>query len=169
MSRKYLGSYCAERDFVYNGRKLMDGKALWCHQHHGASAMRSSGFHRALQSSSIWHIERSSRLKGSTLTGRIMKRRLSIACGALLLSAIATAETKEAAVGPYCWAGTDDNGKAVFIPCHRSERHGIKDADLDLASLSRLRIHISAETITVSPEQLSKALAGWREENRTKP
>jgi hypothetical protein len=25
MSRKYLGSYCAERDFVYNGRKLDDG------------------------------------------------------------------------------------------------------------------------------------------------
>jgi hypothetical protein len=24
MSRKYLGSYCAERDFVYNGRKLTD-------------------------------------------------------------------------------------------------------------------------------------------------
>lgn len=24
MSRKYLGSYCAERDFVYNGRKLSD-------------------------------------------------------------------------------------------------------------------------------------------------
>lgn len=24
MSRKYLGSYCAERDFVYNGRKLND-------------------------------------------------------------------------------------------------------------------------------------------------
>ncbi|MGD1071840.1 MAG: transposase, partial [Bryobacteraceae bacterium] len=24
MSRKYLGSYCAERDFVYNSRKLTD-------------------------------------------------------------------------------------------------------------------------------------------------
>jgi hypothetical protein len=24
MSRKYLGSYCSERDFVYNGRKLTD-------------------------------------------------------------------------------------------------------------------------------------------------
>jgi hypothetical protein len=24
MSRKYLGSYCAERDFVYNARKLSD-------------------------------------------------------------------------------------------------------------------------------------------------
>lgn len=24
MSRKYLGSYCAERDFVYNARKLND-------------------------------------------------------------------------------------------------------------------------------------------------
>lgn len=26
MSRKYLGSYCAERDFVYNGRKLTDSE-----------------------------------------------------------------------------------------------------------------------------------------------
>jgi hypothetical protein len=24
MSRKYLASYCSERDFVYNGRKLTD-------------------------------------------------------------------------------------------------------------------------------------------------
>ncbi len=24
MSRKYLGSYCAERDFVYNARKISD-------------------------------------------------------------------------------------------------------------------------------------------------
>jgi hypothetical protein len=34
MSRKYLGAYCAERDFVYNGRKLNDDqrteKALKC-------------------------------------------------------------------------------------------------------------------------------------------
>jgi len=36
MSRKYLGQYCAERDFVYNGRKLTDNertdKALRCVQ-----------------------------------------------------------------------------------------------------------------------------------------
>ena len=24
MSRKYLGSYCAERDFVYNNRRVTD-------------------------------------------------------------------------------------------------------------------------------------------------
>jgi hypothetical protein len=27
MSRKYLGSYCAERDFVYNARKINDTSA----------------------------------------------------------------------------------------------------------------------------------------------
>jgi hypothetical protein len=71
----------------------------------------------------------------------------------MLVAAIAVAETKDAAIGPYCWAGTDDNGKAVFIPCHRSGQLGIKDLDIDLASLSKLRIHIGDETITVSREQ----------------
>jgi len=28
MSRKYLGSYCAERDFVYNGRKMSDDQRM---------------------------------------------------------------------------------------------------------------------------------------------
>jgi hypothetical protein len=28
MSRKYLGQYCAERDFVYNGRKFSDAQRI---------------------------------------------------------------------------------------------------------------------------------------------
>jgi hypothetical protein len=51
MSRKYLGSYCAERDFVYNGRKMTDderttkaikaaeGKRLMLKQPKGAQSL----------------------------------------------------------------------------------------------------------------------------------
>jgi hypothetical protein len=98
-----------------------------------------------------------------------MKRRLLLALGTMLISAIAMAETKNSTIGPYCWAGTDENGKARFIPCHPEERHGTTDVDLDLAALSRLRIHIGEETITVSREQVLKALADWRAETRAKP
>jgi hypothetical protein len=91
-----------------------------------------------------------------------MERRLLLVLGAMLMSAIAVAETKNTATGPYCWAGGDENGKARFIPCHPEERPSVKDVDLDLAALSKLRIHIDNETITVSREQLLKALPEWR-------
>lgn len=98
-----------------------------------------------------------------------MHGRLLIAvCGLLTLTTV-IAETKDSAVGPSCWAGTNDGGRAIFIPCHPSAQHGITDLDLDLATLSKLRIHIGEETITVSREQVLKALADWQAENRAKP
>ena len=98
-----------------------------------------------------------------------MNRRSLIVLGLILVSVLAVAETKLTATGPYCWAGNDDSGKAIFVPCHQNQQYGIADINLDVDTLSGLKIHIGTETITVSREQVLKALAGWREENRAKP
>ena len=95
--------------------------------------------------------------------------RLSIAVGGLLMLTTLIAEKKDPPVGPYCWAGADDGGNAVFIPCHQSPTRQITEVDLDLASLSKLRIHTGGEIITVSREQILKALAEWRGAGRANP
>jgi len=68
--------------------------------------------------------------------------------------------------GPFCWAGKTDDGQEKFIPCH--PRTGETTVRLD-ASFERLRIIIGLRTITVSREQVLKALEGWEAESRAKP
>jgi hypothetical protein len=60
-------------------------------------------------------------------------------------------------------------GQAIFASCHPREQHDTKDLDLDLATLSRSKIHVGEETVTVSRDQISEALAGWRAANQARP
>ena len=98
-----------------------------------------------------------------------MKRRFLIVCCIAAMSAAALAETS-AQMGPFCWAGKDDHGKDIFVPCHSTkEQHGIVDVALNIDTLAGLRINTGSETIMVSREQALKALEEWRAENHAKP
>jgi hypothetical protein len=97
-----------------------------------------------------------------------MRTPLLFAVCAAAISIVALAQTNSRA-GPFCWAGKDDHGTDVFVPCRPKERYGIVDLNLDMDTLAGLRIHNGSETIRVSREQLLAALADWRELNRAKP
>jgi hypothetical protein len=84
----------------------------------------------------------------------------------LLACLAAPASASEVEVGPFCWAGRDSNGQDKFIPCHPRQETTLV---LDPTSFGGLRIIFGSHKISVSREQLLKALEGWEAESRAKP